>query len=286
MIPQPFEYSAPDTLGEVLALLAAGARPLAGGHSLIPLMKLRLSNPEHLVDLNRVTELNFVRDEDGSIRIGAMITHYQIETSELLRRKCPLLPETAAHIGDVQVRNMGTLGGSLAHGDPAADYPAALIALDASVRLVGANSDRTVRFEEFLLDPFTTALEPGELIYEVIVPAEEPGTGVSYQKMVHPASGFAIVGAAARVRKSGDRIAVARVGVTGIGPKAYRAANIERLLEGTTGSPEEIGRACQEADAGIEAQSDLAASAEYRRHLSRVYTARAVSAGLARTAPS
>jgi carbon-monoxide dehydrogenase medium subunit len=179
---------------------------------------------------------------------------------------------------------MGTLGGSVAHADPAADYPAALMALEATIRLAGAGPGRTVGIEQFLLDPFTTDLQPGEIIAEIIVPGQEPGTGTAYRKAVHPASGFAIVGAAARIRKADGRIATARIGITGLGPKAYRAADVERLLEGTAGSEADIRKAAETADAGAEANADLHASAEYRRHLARVYTARAISAALAGTA--
>src|SRR2546421_10329984 len=180
MIAQEFEYTAPRTLDEALHLLAAGAKPLAGGMSLIPMMKLRLAAPEHLVDLGKLKDLNYVREADGALRIGATATHTDLESSPILRAKCPLLAETAAAIGDVQVRNMGTIGGSVAHADPAGDYPASLLALEAKVRLVSAKSDRTISLEEFLVDTLTTALEPGEILQEVIVPVETVGAGVSY----------------------------------------------------------------------------------------------------------
>src|ERR1044071_501357 len=166
MIPQQFEYSAPKTLDEALSLLAEGAKPLAGGMSLIPMMKLRLAAPEHLVDLGRIKDLSYIREQGGELHIGATSTHYEVENSPLVRGKCPLLAETASHIGDVQVRNMGTIGGSVAHADPSADYPAALLALEARLRLVSAKSDRTLPAAEFFLDAFTTALEPGEIVLE------------------------------------------------------------------------------------------------------------------------
>ena len=201
MIPQQFEYSAPKTLDEALGLLAEGAKPLAGGMSLIPMMKLRLASPEHLVDLGRIKDLSYIREQGTVIHIGATTTHHDVESSPLLRGKCPLLAETASHIGDVQVRNMGTIGGSVAHADPAADYPAALQALEAKIVLRGAKSERTVSADDFFVDTFTTALEPGEIVREVIVPVDGDGTGTSYQKVLQPASGFAIVGIAVRVRK-------------------------------------------------------------------------------------
>src|SRR5262252_7131928 len=177
MIAQPFDYSAPKTLEEALGLLASGAKPLAGGMSLIPAMKLRLAVPEHLVDLGRVKELNYIRESGGTLSIGATSTHYDVESSALVRGKCPLLAETASHIGDVQVRNMGTIGGSTAHADPAADYPAALLALEAQVRVASAKGERTIAATDFFQDAFTTALEPGELIVEIQVPVEESSEG-------------------------------------------------------------------------------------------------------------
>src|SRR6266404_4578725 len=197
MIAQPFDYTAPKTLEEALGLMAQGAKPLAGGMSLIPMMKLRLAAPEHLVELGRLKDLNYIREEAGAIHVGAMTTHQDIESSALLRQKCPLLAETAATIGDVQVRNMGTIGGSVAHAVPAADYPAALQALEAKLVLKGTKSERLVTAADFFVDAFTTSLQPNEIIREVVVPVEAAGTGTSYQKMAQPASGFAIVGVAA-----------------------------------------------------------------------------------------
>jgi aerobic carbon-monoxide dehydrogenase medium subunit len=285
MIPQEFEYSAPANLQEALQLLADGnAKVLAGGMSLIPLMKLRLAVPDQVVDLGRVPGLNYIREEQGTIRVGAMTTHYEVESSPLLRGKCPLLAEAAGNIGDVQVRNVGTIGGSIAHADPAADYPASLMALEAKVRLVSAKSDRTLAIADFLVDTMTTAIEPGEIILELILPVEGGGAGVSYQKLVQPASGFAIVGAAARVAKSGGKVAMARVGITGLAAKAYRATNVEKLLEGTPGSAEDVRKASAVVADGVDANSDLHASADYRRHMAQIYTARALTAALSRTA--
>jgi carbon-monoxide dehydrogenase medium subunit len=280
MIPQEFEYAAPTTLNEALGLLAnENAKALAGGMSLVPMMKLRFAAPEQVVDLGRLPGLNYIREQGGEIHIGAMTTHYEIESSALLRAKCPLLSEVAHHIGDTQVRNMGTIGGSLAHADPAADYPAALFALEAKLKLVKAGSERTVSVDDFFVDTFTTALEPGELIVEVIVPVEQSGTGTSYQKVSHPASGFAVVGIAARVHKSGSQINWARIGVTGLSNKGFRATEVETAA--TFGSAKEA--AAKVAD-GVDANSDLYASAEYRSHLARVHTARAIEHALSRTA--
>ncbi len=268
MIAQNFEYESPSSLQEALSMLESGeAKILAGGMSLIPMMKLRLATPERLVDLRRIPGLSGIGECDGVITIGAMTTHHEIEDSALLRAKCPLLAETASNIGDVQVRNMGTIGGSVAHSDPAADYPAALLALEARVRLKSAKAERTMPLEEFLVDTLTTALEPGEILVEVTVPVEAAGTGVSYQKMVQPASGFAIVGVAARVRKG-----FARIGVTGLAGKAYRALAAEKIMQETG----DAAKAAAVVANGVDANSDLWASAEYRMQMARVYAARAL----------
>jgi carbon-monoxide dehydrogenase medium subunit len=280
MIAQNFEYESPASLRDALALLADGeSKVLAGGMSLIPMMKLRLAAPSRLVDLGRVAGLSGIKEDGASIRIGAMTTHHEIEDSPLLRAKCPLLAETASNIGDVQVRNMGTIGGSVAHADPAADYPAALLALEAKVRLVSASSDRTLSLEDFLVDTLTTALEPGEILQEVIVPVEAAGAGVSYRKMVQPASGFAIVGVAARVSKANGKPGFVRVGVTGLAGKAYRAANVEKILLESG----DVQKAAAVVADGVDANSDLFGSADYRKQMARVYTARALTQALSRT---
>jgi carbon-monoxide dehydrogenase medium subunit len=278
MIAQAFEYSAPKTLDEALGLLAEGAKPLAGGMSLIPMMKLRLALPEHLVDLGRLKDLNYIREQGGDLHIGATTTHHQVESSTLVRTKCALLAATVASIGDLQVRNMGTIGGSVAHADPAADYPAALQALEARIVLKGAKSERTLSAADFFVDTFTTALEPGEIVSEVIVPLDASGS--SYQKSHNPASGFAVVGVAARVMKSGGKVTMARIGVTGLANCSYRATAAEKALEGSAGSAADVKAAAALVAQGVEANSDLHASAEYRSHLATVYAARAIDAAL------
>jgi carbon-monoxide dehydrogenase medium subunit len=228
--------------------------------------------------------LNHIREEGGTLRIGATTTHYQVESSPLVRSKCPLLAEAAASIGDIQVRNQGTMGGSVAHADPAADYPASLLALEGRVILLSANSEREISLADFFVDTFTTALEPGEIVYEVIVPVEEQSTGTSYQKVIQPASGFAIVGIAARVQKSNGKIGMARIGVTGLSGKPYRAANVEKALEGTAATAADIQNAALLVADGVDASADLHASANYRKQLGRVYTARALATALSRMA--
>ena len=284
MIPQKFEYTAPKSLNNALQLLAGGAKPLAGGMSLIPMMKLRLAAPEHLVDLGKLKELSYIHESGGAVHIGATTTHYEIESSPVLLGKCPLLAETAAEIGDLQVRNMGTIGGSVAHADPAADYPAALQALEAKLVLTGSREERTVTAAEFFVDAFTTMLEPGEIVREVIVPVEDSSTGTCYEKVVQPASGFAIVGVAARVRRSAGKISFARIGVTGLSNRSYRATAAEAALAGKPGSDSDARSAAALVTEGADANSDLYASAEYRRHLAAVHAARALMAALSRAA--
>jgi aerobic carbon-monoxide dehydrogenase medium subunit len=279
MIPQEFEYTAPTSLQEIFELVSDGERKiLAGGMSLIPMMKLRLATPGAVVDLGRVPGLNHIVESGGTVQIGATATHHDIEISPVTRGKCPLLAEAASHIGDVQVRNRGTIGGSIAHADPAADYPASLLALEAQIRLASAKSERTVPATEFFLDAFTTVIEPGEIVVEVLIPAEPPREGQRYEKVPHPASGFAIVGVAARIQKSGGRVSLARIGVTGMGAHAFRAIEAERLLESGAGLEQAVATVGQ----GEEANSDLYASAEYRQHLARVRAKRAIEVALRR----
>src|ERR1043165_732582 len=197
MIPAAFDYQAPATLEEAVSLIANdpdGAKVLAGGHSLIPAMKLRLAQPQLLVDIARIKSLTYIREEGDQILIGATTTHYQLESSDLLKRICPLLPACAASIGDVQVRNKGTIGGSLAHSDPAGDWPAAVLALDADLIVVGKNGGGTIQANDFFIDLLTTALESGEILREIRINKMNGRTGQAYVKMHHPASGFAVVG--------------------------------------------------------------------------------------------
>jgi len=279
MIPHEFEYASPATLQEALQLIADGSgKILAGGMSLIPMMKLRLASPGNVVDLGRVPGLKHISESQGVVHIGAMATHHEVETSTVTRSRCPLLAEAAGSIGDTQVRNMGTIGGSIAHADPAADYPAALLALEATVRLVSAHSDRTVAAADFFLDAFTTAIEPGEIVLEVLVPAEDTSEGYKYEKVAHPASGFAVVGVAVRVKRSAGKISMARIAVTGMGPHAFRDLAAEKLLEGGA----DAAKAVAVVGEGQETNSDLYAGGDYRRHLARVHAARALAAAISR----
>ncbi|HEY3157664.1 MAG TPA: FAD binding domain-containing protein, partial [Vicinamibacterales bacterium] len=259
-----------------LALLKSNsdAKVLAGGHSLLPAMKLRLTSPTVLVDLGRIAGLKYIRHTGDSFAIGAMTTHAEVESSEMLRASSPLLAETAACIGDVQVRNCGTLGGSLAHADPAADYPAAILALDADIDVAGPNGRRTIRAESFFVDLLQTAIAAGELITEIRV--QPTARTVAYVKTEQKASGFALAGVAVVISPSG-----VRVGVTGIAAKAYRATAVEQTLDGQT-TAEAIALAASRAADGVDPLSDIHASAEYRAHLAQVNTRRALERALAR----
>ena len=282
MIPAQFDYVTPATLNEALSLLAEhqdDAKILAGGHSLIPAMKLRLAMPQMLIDIGRIKDLAYINEADSQIRIGAMTTHYQIESSARLKEICPVLPAAAAQIGDVQVRNKGTLGGSLAHADPAADWPAVMIALKAEIVVVSGSGERVISADDFFVDLLTTALEAGEILREVRIPAPSGTYGQAYLKAAQPASGFAVVGVAAHItRDANGSCESASIGVTGVASKAYRASAVEDALLGTSLDEQTIADAAAHAADGIELNGDLYASADYRRHLVQVYARRAIAA--------
>jgi len=288
MIAAQFDYVRASTLDEALSLLAQNedAKILAGGHSLIPAMKLRLAQPPLLIDLGRIKDLSYIREEGGQIRLGAMTTHYEIESSDLLKKICPLLPECAGHIGDVQVRNKGTIGGSLAHSDPAGDWPAAIIALNADLIAASQSGERTINTNDFFVDLLTTALEPGEILREIRISKPKGGTGQAYMKMHHPASGFAVVGVAASLTIEDDVCRSASIGITGVSSKAYRPSAVESALTGAKLDEQTIANACAHAADGIEANGDLFASADYRKHLAEVYTRRAITAAMKSVPPA
>jgi len=285
MIPAQFDYQRVNTIDEALTLLAQNedAKILAGGHSLIPAMKLRLAQPSMLVDIGRIADLSYVREEDGQIRIGAMTTHYQIESSDLLKKICPLLPKCAGAIGDVQVRNKGTIGGSVAHSDPAGDWPAAIIALNADLVAVSKNGERTINADDFFVDLLTTALQAGEILREIRIPKSDGRTGQAYAKMHHPASGFAVVGVAVNLSLDGNgNCSAASVGITGVSSKAYRAGAVEDALRNAKLDEKTIANAAVHATDRIDVNGDVFASDEYRRHLAQVFTRRALSAAVER----
>jgi carbon-monoxide dehydrogenase medium subunit len=287
MIPASFDYIAAKNLDEAISLLAKhkdDAKILAGGHSLLPAMKLRLMQPKVLIDLGRIKDLSYIKEEGGQLRIGAMTTHFQVETSDVVHRLCPLLTETATQLGDMQVRNKGTIGGSLAHSDPAADWPAAILALDAEIVVTSAKGDRIIKATDFFVEMLTTALEPGEILREIRIPAGKNKMAQSYLKVRHPASGFAVVGVAVNLSVASGKFQTAAVGITGVSPKAYRATKVENALKGNSLDAKTLAAAAALATHGIDVNSDLYASAEYRTQLATVYTRRAleIAAGRAK----
>lgn len=298
MIPAAFEYHVAKSLDEALRLLdqhGDEAKVLAGGHSLLPLMKLRLAAPRYVVDIGRIKQLDYIREHNGSIAIGAMATHAAIESSALLKTKCALLAETAGEIGDVQVRNRGTIGGSLAHADPAADYPAAILALEAEIVASNTAGERTIAASDFFVDLLTTQLRPGEMLTEVRVPsvasalAPKNGarTGAAYAKLHQPASGFALVGAAARVTLAANGVIErAVIGVTGVAAKAYRAMAVEKALAGQKPSEKLLAEAVRGAAKGVDVLSDLHASRDYRKEMAAVFVRRALESAIARATGS
>jgi carbon-monoxide dehydrogenase medium subunit len=287
MIPSAFEYVAPTTLQEAISLLSTHkdeAKVLAGGHSLLPMMKLRLAAPAYLIDLGRIPNLAYIRENGGRLQIGPMTTHFMVESSELLRQRLLALPEAAGTIGDVQVRNRGTIGGSLAHADPAGDLPAVMQMAEAQFRLIGPGGERTVPAEQFFVDLLTTALGPDELVAEIQMDVPPARTGSAYLKVFQKASGFAIVGVATSVTLGTDgRVCqTVRVGITGVAAKSFRARGVEQALEGKTIDEAAIAVAAEHASDGVDALSDLHASGEYRLALARVYTKRALLRALTR----
>ena len=288
MIAQNFEYVVPSSLGEAVNLLekhTERAKILAGGHSLIPMMKLRLATPEFLIDISRVPGLSYIKEDSGTIRIGALTTHYTIETSDLIRRRLPALSDAAGLIGDVQVRNKGTIGGSIAHADPGADYPASILAADATIVALGPKGERQIPASKFFVDMLTTALDRNEIVREIQLPVKSGKTGSAYLKMAQKASGFAICGAAALIEldRSGALSNVA-IGITGVANHAFRAAKTEAELKGKKPSAEVLKKACEQASDGVVALDDIHASADYRLDLARVFARRGLEAAIGRTA--
>ena len=290
MYPAPFEYIRPATLAEATRVLAEGgdeAKLLAGGQSLLPILKLRLAAPALLIDIGRLPELKQIRERDDVIEIGAMVRHADIASSELLARTCPLLVETVAVLGDMQVRNRGTIGGSLAHADPAGDLPAAALALDARLVSTSVTGRRTIEARHFFTDLMTTALRADEILTSIEVPKHPPRTGSSYLKMRQQASGFAIVGIAVLLTlDSGGTIADARVAITGAGPVPYRASEVEQRLRGAAPGAQTFADAATAATSGVDVSSDIHASSEYRRELAAIFTRRALERAASRAGKS
>lgn len=283
MIPAAFDYVRPESVGEAVCALAGAetagseAKVLAGGQSLLPLLRMRLAFPDLVVDVGRIPGLRGVRDDGDALVIGAMTTHHDVVADPLVRRHAGLLAAATATVADPAVRHLGTLGGSLAHADPAADLPAVALALDAELTAVGPRGRRTVPAREFFTDYLTTALAPGELLAEIRVPKYD-GWGFRYEKFSRTAQAWALVGVAAAVRCAGGRIAEARIGLTSMGPTPVRAAAVEAALAGAQAAEEPVAEAASAAAEGTRPAADLSGSAAYRAHLARVLTRRAVLA--------
>ena len=288
MNPSQFAYQRAESVDEAIALLqkhGEGAKLIAGGHSLLPIMKLRLAEPELLIDIGRIPQLGGVRREDGEIAIGALVTHHHVATDAQIRSTVPLLGDAAARVGDRQVRNRGTIGGALAHADAAADYPAAILSLDATIVARGPRGEREIPAREFFLDFLTTALQPDEVLTEVRVSAPPEEHGWSYQKLANQASGYAIVGVGVIVVVDVDGVcADVRIGVTGTAAVPWRAEATEMALRGQRLENGTVAAAAELVDGGIDALDDLHGSAEYRRRVTRGLTRRAIleAAGRAR----
>jgi len=281
MKPPPFEYEAPSTVEEVVALLQqhdGEAKILAGGQSLMPLLNMRFARPTALIDLGRLTDLDYIREENGTLAIGAMTTKRSIERSELVKSRQPLLHASTAWIAHPQIRNRGTVGGSMAQADPAAEYPAVALALDAEFVIVGPDGRRSVAASDFFVTYLTTALEENDVLTEIRVPVLPERTGWSIQEVARRHGDFAMVGAVATLRISGGSCEDARVVLFGVGSTPQRATAVEQALIGQTASEALFASAAEKADDGLEDTiSDVHATAEYRRHLAQVLARRALA---------
>ena len=281
-----FDYHRATSLRNAQQLLQQnpGAKLLAGGHSLVPLLKLRLAAPSAVVDIGRIAELRGIAQEGNAIRIGALTTHAELAASSDLRKSAAALAEAAAAVGDPAVRNRGTIGGNVAHADPASDLPAVLVALDASFIALGSSGERTIAADDFFTGIMTTALTEHEILVGVRVPAAGPGQGSAYVKFSHPASRYAVIGVAARITVQNGSCTEARVALAGLLPHARRVPSVERALVGTKTDTATIATAAAAvaADLGGDVTGDIYASAEYRAAVAPVYIKRAVAAAVAR----
>jgi carbon-monoxide dehydrogenase medium subunit len=284
MIPAAFEYVKANSVAQAIALLnqhGDEAKVIAGGHSLLPAMKLRLSQPAVLIDIAAVAELKGIKTNGGTLSIGAGETYHAIATSATVISACPVIAACTGQIGDIQVRNAGTIGGALAHADPAADLTAVFLAIGGTVTVQSASGTRSIAADDLFVSMLMTALDSGELITAVNVPVMSKGQGASYAKLKHPASRYAIVGVAAAVTISNGVVSACRVAVTGAGPQAVRQPSVEKALIGTSGDAAAIKAACASAGADMEYLGDIHASEEYRRAMVKVYAARALTDAVA-----
>ena len=280
MIPAQFDYVRPDSLDEAIRALAAGGddtKVIAGGQSLLPLLRMRLAYPDKLIDLGALSELRGVRDAGEALEIGALTTHYDLTRDELIRAHCGLIAQAAETIADPAVRHRGTIGGALAHADPAGDLPAVITALDATLVARGPSGEREIKPADFFSDYLTTSLEPGEILTTVRVPKLDDW-GYRYEKFNVTAQAWAVVGVAAIARRPNGHVAEARIGLTNMGSVPIRAAAAEAAAAGAQASAASLAAAAARADEGTSPPSDLRAAADYRRHLARVLTGRALAA--------
>jgi len=284
MIPPSFEYYAPTTVEEAIGLLkqlGPEAKILSGGMSLIPLMRLRLAAPRYLIDINRIAGLAYIKEVNGFLRIGALTREAELESSDLLRSKYPILVETASVIGDPLVRNRATIGGNLAHGDPANDHPATMLALAAEVIATGPTGERTIPIASFFTGFYATALDPDEILTEIRIPIPPPHSGGTYVKMERKVGDFATAAIAAQLTLGkGDVCEQVRIGLTNVGPAPIEARQAEDVIRGKKMEPESVRRAAQLAAEESQPNPDLRGSAEYKRDLVRVLTIRALNRAL------
>jgi aerobic carbon-monoxide dehydrogenase medium subunit len=287
MLPGEFEYHRAGSVDEAIKLIGQygdDGKFIAGGHSLLPLMKLRLAEPAHLIDISGIPNLAYVRRSNGSVSVGALTTHYQLESNAELAKSVQVVPEAASHIGDVQVRNRGTVGGSVAHADPASDLPSVLVALDAEFVAKGPNGERTIKATDFFEDLMTTSLGEDELLTEIRFQVPQGKSGSAYEKLGNKASHYSVVGAAAIIIVGGDgAVQDCRVALSGVSAKPVRATGVENALKGKQPTAEAIAEAASHAAEGIDyALSDIHASEEYRLAMTKVYAKRALTKAVER----
>ncbi|MFY9553049.1 MAG: xanthine dehydrogenase family protein subunit M [Thermoanaerobaculia bacterium] len=288
MIPASFDYHSPKTLSEAIGLLSRygdGAKVLSGGQSLLPLLKLRLGSAGHLVDIGKVPGLEYIKEEGGFLKIGGRTRESALEASDLVRSKYPILADTAAVIADPLVRNLATVGGNLAHGDPANDHPATMLALGASVVATGPKGERVIPIEGFFTDLFTTALASDEILTEIRIPTPPPGSGGAYVKLERKVGDFATAAAAAQLcLGKGGVVERAGIGLTNAGPTPVKATKAEAFLKGKKPDAGTIAEAARLAAESAEPSADRRGSVEYKREMARVLTARALAKAAARAA--
>ncbi|BCL84272.1 carbon monoxide dehydrogenase [Ktedonobacteria bacterium brp13] len=284
-VPAVFDYHAVNSVDEAIALLQQygdEAKILSGGHSLIPAMKLRLSQPGHLIDISKLNELSYIRKQKNGIAIGAATTYSALERSELLQQLFPIIPEGTSVIGDQQVRNRGTIGGSIVHNDPAADMPGIVLALKAEIIVQGPKGKRTIAADDFFVDTFTTALTPDELVVEILLPQPSAHTGSAYEKIANKASHYAVAGCAAVISVKNDTCTAASIVITGASVRTTRATTVEQALIGKHIDEQTLADAASHASNGLEMISDIHGSDEYRRQICAVIARRTISKALKR----